>query len=463
MSLSQSVYYSMPVPAQNALVSAYGYYLKYKRQHALGRTLREMVAASRSWSGREVAAYQTRQLNRIITHCGRAVPYYRDLFAKAGIEPGRIQALSDLRRIPLLPKETVRHEPTRLVAQGTNTYWTQHTSGSTGTPVVVHVDQRTYQLVDALLADHEATCGVAPTDLRATFAGRMVQPAEKLTPPFWRYNHPGRQILFSAYHLSERTLPAYVAELARREPAELIGYPSAIATVAAHMIASGQRGVVRPRVVITNSETLFAWQREVIESAFECPVMDYYGSAETVVFAPQCRLGAYHFSPLLGIAEVLDEAGQPARPGQVGKLVCTTLSNRAMPLVRYEIGDDAVPLEGPCPCGSALDGVREIIGRHDDTIMTPDGRAVGRMDHIFKGVTGIQECQIVQEAGDLLRLLLVADAGFDARQEALLRHNARARLTDAVRVEISRVREIPRSRAGKFRGVVSWLDRRSDQ
>jgi phenylacetate-coenzyme A ligase PaaK-like adenylate-forming protein len=462
MSLTQSVYYSMPVPAQNALVSAYGYYLKYKRQHPSGRKLREMVAASRSWSRQEVSAYQTRQLVQIITQCGRAVPYYRDLFAKAGIEPAKFQALTDLQRIPLLPKDTVRRERTHLMAQGASPYWIQHTSGSTGTPVVVHVDQRTYQLVDALLTDHEATCGVASTDLRATFAGRMVQPAENLTPPFWRYNHAGRQILFSAYHLSEQTLPAYVAELARRNPAELIGYPSAIATVAAHITASGQRGVVRPRVVITNSETLFAWQREIIESAFACPVMDYYGSAETVVFAPQCGAGAYHFSPLLGIAEIVDEAGQPAPPGQVGKLVCTTLSNHVMPLVRYAIGDDAVRLEGPCACGSALDGAREIIGRHDDTIMTPDGRSVGRMDHIFKGVTGIQECQIVQEARDLVRLVLVADAEFDARQETLLRHNARVRLTDAVRVEISRVKEIPRSRAGKFRGVVSRLDRRSD-
>jgi phenylacetate-CoA ligase len=283
----------------------------------------------------------------------------------------------------------------------------------------------------------------------------MVQPAEDVTPPFWRYNRAQHQLLFSAYHMSQTTLPDYVEELARRQPVELIGYPSAIATVAGHVVASGQTGRIRPRVVITNSETLFGWQREVIEQAFGCHVRDYYGSAESVVFAPQCSSGAYHFDPLLGIAEVVDDDGGPSGPGQPGRLVCTTLCNDVMPLVRYEIGDAAVRIEGRCSCGSPRDGVREILGRQDDVVITPDGRTVGRMDHIFKGVQGLRECQIVQDVADRIRLDIVADAGFDREQEELLRRNARVRLGSGVVVEVVRVPRISRNRAGKFRGVLS--------
>ena len=458
MSINQTLYYAMPVAAQNVLVSAYGYYLKRKRRGSGGDAVRALIAESRSWSRDQVAGHQSRELARILDRCASAIPYYREVWARAGIRPSQIRRAEDLPQLPVLPKETVRRQGASLMAPDIRPYWTQYTSGSTGTPVVVHVNARTYQLVHALLERHESDCGVGPDDLRATFAGRMVQPAERLTPPFWRYNHAQRQLLFSAYHLSERTLPYYVEELARRQPAEIIGYPSAISMVAAHINAAGRPGLVRPRVVVTNSETLFGWQREAIERAFGCQVRDYYGSAEALVFAPQCAAGAYHFDPLLGIAEIVDDRGRPVERGQAGRLLCTTLTNDSMPLVRYEIGDSAVRLDGPCRCGSALDGAREILGRQDDAIFTPDGRAVGRIDHIFKGVTGIQECQVVQETLNAVRLLIVADETFDARQEQLLRENARARLGDAIRVELVPVPAIPRRRAGKFRGVLSRLN-----
>jgi phenylacetate-CoA ligase len=206
---------------------------------------------------------------------------------------------------------------------------------------------------------------------------------------------------------------------------------------------------------VTNSETLFGWQRQVIEEAFQCPVRDYYGSAEAVIFAPQCPEGTYHFDPLVGVAEIVDDENRPVPPGHSGRLLATTLTNRVMPLVRYEIGDLATRLDAPCRCGSPRDGAREIIGRQDDVIITRDGRIVGRVDHIFKGIVGIRECQVVQEAPDLVRLLVVADSEFDAAQERLVRSNAHSRLGDGVRIELVRVDRIPRARNGKFRGVVS--------
>lgn len=455
MSLPQTVYAAMPVPTQNVLVSTYGYYLRRKRHGPAAAPVRALVSAARSWSAEDVVRYQSAQLVRILTACAARVPYYRDLWRATGVTAAELTHVDHLQLLPVLAKEAVRRQGAAFQDSDLRPYWTNHTSGSTGTPVVVHVNQRTYHLTHALLEEHERSCGIEPSDLRATFAGRMVQPAEDIEPPFWRHNRSQRQLIFSAYHLSPRTLPHYVEELARRQPAELIGYPSAIASVAAHINASGRQGSVRPRVVVTNSETLFAWQRQAIEQAFGCPVRDYYGSAEALVFAPQCVAGAYHFNPLLGIAEIVDEHGRAVLPGQSGRLVCTTLTNDVMPLVRYEIGDAAVRLDGPCSCGSVFHGVREILGRQDDTVFTPDGRAIGRMDHIFKGVTGIRECQIVQDSIDRIRLDVVADDGFDGQQEHLLRENARVRLGGGMQVEISRVREIPRTLSGKFRGVVN--------
>jgi phenylacetate-CoA ligase len=283
----------------------------------------------------QIREYQDARFAEVLDRCFDAVPYYRRTFGELGITRADLSGLADLARLPLLAKDVVRRHGPELVSLGATSYWVQHTSGSTGTPLDVHLNRWTYQLVHGLLADYERHSGISRQDLRATFAGRLTQPVDRMTPPFWRYNHAERQLLFSAYHLNDETLPLYLGELRRRRPSEIIGYPSAISTLAEYAVRKGLVGDVRPRVVITNSETLLAWQREVIEEAFRCPVRDYYGSAEAVVFAEQCAHQTYHVNPLLGVAEVVDQSGAPAPEGQ---LVCTTLTNTVMPLIRYEIG-----------------------------------------------------------------------------------------------------------------------------
>jgi phenylacetate-CoA ligase len=124
-----------------------------------------------------------------------------------------------------------------------------------------------------------------------------------------------------------------------------------------------------------------------------------------------------------------------------------------MPLVRYEIGDSAARLEGPCGCGSSWTTFRQIIGRVDDVIVTPDGRRVGRIDHIFKGLHGIRECQVIQETARLIRLKIVMSGEFD--QETQLLENIRERLGPAMQVELERVERIPRTSSGKFRSVIN--------
>jgi phenylacetate-CoA ligase len=160
-------------------------------------------------------------------------------------------------------------------------------------------------------------------------------------------------------------------------------------------------------------------------------------------------------NPLLGLVEVIDDGGAPAIEG---RLVCTTLANTAMPLVRYEIGDSAARRVDPCPCGCQWPALRAILGREDDVIVTPDGRRIGRMDHIFKGVRGIRECQVVQETTIRVLLRLVADADFSGRD--LLLTNARARLGQGMEVSIETVDRIPRTAGGKFRGVVNLTRQR---
>lgn len=456
----QNLYFRSPVWAQNVLVSVYGHYQRNKRYGGDYTAILEELTQFRARTAAQISEYQEERLAQMLRHCTAKSRYYRERYADA-LKQQNISARKRLEQLPVLSKQTLREQRLDFLAAGERMYWRNQTSGSTGTSLQVDLNARTYKLLMGLLVDYEAQHGVYPGDARATFAGRALQPPELNAPPFWRYNSADNQTLFSTLHLSDENIPHYLQQLERVQPREIIGYPSAIYSVAEYCLRNGIKPGFHPAVVVTNSETLFDWQREAIERAFACPVADYYGVAEGVVFASQCTAGRYHFNPLLSIVEFLrGDDDTPAGLDEPARIVCTTLTNTAMPLLRYEIGDEAMLAERACPCGLDYPAAMRIVGRIDDTVMTPDGRSVGRLDHIFKGLTGVRECQIVQEELDLITLRIVRDDTFSAASERALRENLRARLGLNIRVQFEFIDRIPRTSRGKFKGVVSKIAER---
>jgi phenylacetate-CoA ligase len=451
MAALEHLYFAAPVWMQNLMVSVYGYYQRGKRYGGGYSRVLDDVRRVSTATRPEIERLQSERLARMLDYCVERVPFYRGASRK-----GPADGLS---AFPVLTKGDVRRHRQELLATGSRPFWTNQTSGSTGTPLSVELDADTYRMLMALLVDHEERHGVRPGDVRATFAGRIVLPQSDARPPFWRYNHAERQYLFSTLHLSDASMPRYLDCLRRIQPREIIGYPSAIYTVAEYCARTGTEAGIRPAVVVTNSETVFDWQRKVIETVYGCRVADYYGLAEGVVFASECRYGRYHFNPLIGAVEVLRADGQPAQAGEPGRLVCTSLTNYRMPLVRYDTGDEVVLEAGGCDCGSAHPSASRILGRADDAVVTADGRSVGRLDHIFKGAVGVRECQIVQTGVSRIVLKVVPDGDLSETARQSLVANLRARVGEQMQVDIELVEAIPRTSRGKFKGVVSLVSR----
>ena len=177
-----------------------------------------------------------------------------------------------------------------------------------------------------------------------------------------------------------------------------------------------------------------------------------------VAAATECPAGTMHDFPDVGWLEVLDDGlDHPDEPAGTGDLVATGLINDAMPLVRYRVGDRLTlpSTEGPrCACGRTLPAIAHVSGRSDDVVWTPDGRAVGRLDHIFKSDLPIVEAQVVQESRHLVRVLVVPGEGWDEHQAQVVADRTRERVGD-MQVEVETVAAIPRTPAGKFRAVIS--------
>jgi phenylacetate-CoA ligase len=232
----------------------------------------------------------------------------------------------------------------------------------------------------------------------------------------------------------------------------LWGYTSSLYALA-HEVLRLRRRDLAMKVAITNAEPLSPEHRQVIQDAFQCPVRETYGLAEMVVAASECEAGRLHLWPEMGVAEVHD-----AGPDGTGDLVCTGLMNRAMPLIRYRVGDRAAldTAGNACGCGRTLPLLSHVEGRLDDAVYTRDGRRIGRLDPVFKTRLPLHEAQIVQESLSRVRVRVVAGPEVDDAALQPICDRLRDRLGD-VEIVLERVDRIPRTARGKFRSVICEL------
>ena len=453
---SHRIYEKNPVFLQNLLVSIYGYYLHYQRYGSTTDDFVKLLKSLECASKSQIEALETEALHQIIDHAYQTVPYYRALFNEHDLKPDDIQDKTDLNKIPILEKEVIRKHPEQFLSQTSNPkgLHVAYTSGTTGTPL------RLYQSVDLIRRQYACHtilrewAGVSLKVRRATFGGRMVVAAERSKPPFWRYNAAENQMLFSSYHMNESNLYHYVEALLKFQPVEIIGYPSSIYSIANDVKKRGITGL-RPKVVLTNSETLLSWQRSFIEQAFGCVVFDWYSSEEFSCFIGQCEQGGYHIFPLVGIVELLPIPEQDKNGYAEGELVCTSLLNKDMPLLRYKMGDGGRWSQDGCPCGRSWPVLDCIAGRIDDYVTRADGTQIGRLDHVFKGVTGVKEAQIHQISFDRVEVNLVVDDQYNSAIENKVKLNLTERIGEGFRISFNYQSSIPRTARGKFRAVIS--------
>jgi phenylacetate-CoA ligase len=458
--LVEQGYYLSPVWLQNLAVTAFGYSLHRQRSGRDSAFLDTLRAVER-WPEAQVAEYVDTQLRGMIAHAFTHVPYYRGLARNRRLQASDIRSVRDLWKLPILEKEQIRRAPQNFLCESsaaTGARLTLSTSGTTGKPLTIYCDAASRQRHYAFWSRLRAWFGITPSMHRATFFGRIICSPSQQRPPFWRYDRFQRNYLFSSYHLAPQYLDSYCDALRRLQPPEIIGYPSSLAAVAAHVLDRGLTDI-RPRVIFTTAETLLESQRRLIEQAFSAPVVDQYGCTEMAMFVSQCEEGAYHVHPEHGILEVVDSSGAPVAPGGVGQAVCTGLVNRTMPLLRYKLGDRVALREGACACGRSFPMLASILGRTDDVLVTPSGRPLGRLDPVFKPLSGLRATQIVQPSVDRLVVKAVVDRTFSRKDAETLLYELRKRTGDEMNVALEFVDTIPKDANGKFRAVVSLIER----
>ena len=454
--IPETVYFASPVWLQQATVAVYGWRWYRRRFGPDFHGLVQEFKSREHWTEGQFQAYQMEQLSKLLAAAWQS-PYYREIFTETGVNP-TITPFEALSRLPLLSKELLRTRAKDLLTSAVpNRTLVFKSSGTTGTPTDIYYTPQFHTLEVAVPEARNLNwAGVTYRDRRVMFGVRKVCSFAQDKPPFWRFSPAENMAYASVYHLSPKFLPHYLDFLRSYRPANIMGYPSALQTIARYALDNDDLPAPA-KAIFTTSETVTTQAREMIEAAWQCRIYDRYGAVEGCMFASQCELGRYHVSPEVGIIEILDPSGKPVPRGSIGEVICTGLLNTLQPLIRYRIGDVARwAVDQACGCGREMPILEQIEGRVEDTCYTADGREVLRFDTVFKGINQIREAQVVQETLDSFTVYVVPGRGFNSRDIMRIQENMQVHV-GRVHTLVKPVERIPRSGSGKFRAVISNL------
>jgi phenylacetate-CoA ligase len=322
-----------------------------------------------------------------------------------------------------------------------------HTSGTTGAGLVFFTTLDAIRDQWAAWWRYRMRHRLAITTWAATFAGRSVVSGNDDDPRPWRTNWPGRQVLFSQYHLRPDTASAYANALATMDLTWFHGYPSFVADLA-RLIGDLGLPRPRPRVITLGAENVLHSQARIIREIFGVDPIQHYGLAEMVANASECPAGRLHIDEDFAAVELLQSADGACR------IIGTSLQNFAMPFIRYDTGDLARSLPTPCGCGRPGRVLESIDGRAEDLLELKDGTRVGRLDHLFKDAVRIAEAQIRQTTPGRCTIAVVPREGYGPADRDALLLECRERFGDRLDVDLEIVAEIARGPRGKHRLVV---------
>lgn len=424
--------------------------LRGSRHYAL---MRDGIALQRL-PVEELRRLQLAQLVRMVHHAVQTVPFYQDLFHARGLKASDIRTFEDFAGLPVLSKQDLRESLPRMLSSAPNASRRvdNATGGSTGEPVRFYQDMDVFEAMQGSFMLGLSFAGWKPSDMIVNIWGNPRDTGSARPSVSLKQWLSGSTTL-SAYRYGRTEMDDWLDVLARFHRVFVYGYVSVLSDLAEHILASG-RPPLSVCAVMTSAEKLHDHQRALIAQAFGCRVHDQYGSREVPCIAVECEHGGMHLLTHSAYVEFLPEAGS-----EMKRLVVTGLTNRTMPLLRYEIGDYATPLSHSCPCGRGFPLIRMDIGRIYDFMLASGGSKVhgAYFVKIIKGIEGVLSFQFRQSVPGEVELLVKCKE--DVSEASMAQLNALPQCVASdhggeIRLRVRFVPEIPRTIGGKHRYIV---------
>ena len=318
----------------------------------------------------EIEKLQLERLKKTVNHCMNS-PFYLKRFKETGIEPEDIKTLDDLKKIPFTTKQDLRDTyPFGIASVPLEKCVRLHSSsGTTGNPTVILHTQRDLEQWAEAVARCLYMVGLRKNDVFQNSSGYGMFTG-------------GLGFQYGAERLGMLTVPAAAGNSKRQ-----IKFIKDFGTTALHAIPSyatrlyevmcelgiDPRRDTKLRTLIIGAEPHSEEQRKRIEEMLGVKAYNSFGMSEMcgpgVAF--ECReQNGMHIWEDYYIVEIIDPVTlEPAKEGEIGELVLTTINREAMPLLRYRTRDLTRILPGDCPCGRYHARLDRMKGRSDDMII----------------------------------------------------------------------------------------------
>jgi phenylacetate-CoA ligase len=422
------------------MLSALRHWL-HRRRYPLRYAQLDQLLRNQALNREQLLRKQQADFADMVTFATASVPYYTE----------RLSGHPDW--IPLLEKDAVRERLDDLLARGVDRAQVKlgHTGGSTGKPLAFWYDEAKHELMRAGMMRGFMMSGWLPGQKVLNFWGARqdVAAGGVFGSGLGWADLIAAEKTIGATEFSEAKLNEWARYVQRYQPVLLYGYASAMSELARFVLVNK---LAMPRSLLgvySTAEVLTEAQRELMQQAFGCKVFNQYGCREVPNIAWECRHGNMHvFADLVYLeSQQIDNEDQ---------LIVTSLTNRLMPFIRYNLGDSGRLLDGECACVSPFPLMEMGLCRQNDLIRTRAGKNIhpGFFNHLLDGQKSVRQFQWVQRDLDHIVLNLVASEKLSAETLAALTASLRLKMEDAVTLEVNLLDEIPRTLSGKHRFVI---------
>jgi phenylacetate-CoA ligase len=393
----------------------------------------------------ELQARQRRDFADMARFAATHTTYYAERLGDLSAWDGLPESL------PILTKDDVRNRLDDMLARDTDRgqVGIGHTGGSTGQPLAFWYDEAKHELMRAGMMRGFMMSGWRPGQKVLYLWGARQDTAKGGVFGHRLADAIAGERTVAAVEYTEARLEAWARLIQRWRPTLLYGYASALGELARYIAA---RGMAMPAGLIgvySTAEVLMDAQRTQMQLAFGCRVFNQYGCREVPNIAWECRNGGMHV-----MADLVHLESAPLDGEE--RLLVTSLTNRLMPFIRYDLGDAGRLLAGTCACGSPFPLMEMGMCRQNDLIRTQDGKRVhpAVFNRLLYGLTQIRQYQWRQLAADRMALNLVCPERLGEETATRLGTSLRQEVDAEMKLEIHYLDEIPRTASGKHRFVI---------
>lgn len=394
----------------------------------------------------------------IVNYAYNNISFYKDFYDSKGFNPSDLKKEKDWEKVPILPKKLVRENIEIIKNQNISKKYIgiATTGGSTGLPLKIYTDKRfnwevlgwrMFKQWDVSPADN---VGIIHRRVPTTFFGKF-----KNRALWW----PTKRAYLNASSMNEEEIRNFVNEIISKKIIWLQGYVGGLEKVADY-INTHNITITTLRLVWSTSAPLIDNVRLKMVRAFNCKIMNQYGSNEFPNIAMQCKdsddlhinYDSVHIDILSNNKYVTDEEGD---------ILVTCFENKAFPLIKYEIGDRGTISSISCKCGNPLPQLKRIKGRTSDSVYTPSGRYIdgNYLTCLFDDYPTIFDQFQVYQTKDYsldIRVKIYKDNVETKKALDTIKRTLEAKVNNEIPVSISIVNHINDDK-GKIRYIISEI------